>query len=227
MNVKIEPLKVEELDDYITLFWNAMEPLEANMIAPMIYLNGLQPDVLQRFRERWLRNADIPNECFVARDTITGEITGVSWWQADFHPPQTREEIDAAFEKAKIAKAKLPPAHDMNTAIDDAYFKAAFYGTADTTEGRPYMELRLLAVDTKHHRRGIGSLLLRHGLEKADELGLQVYLDSAVMGKALYERHGFEFARDLDFNGLEYGGRSDGKHWCMLRPVQGSKSIYS
>lgn len=36
MPLHIEPLKREELDDFIHIFWDAFEPLSANMILPMV-----------------------------------------------------------------------------------------------------------------------------------------------------------------------------------------------
>ena len=224
MDLKIQPLKPEELDDFIRLYWSAFEPLEANMIFPMIYPRGLQPDLMERHRSRILRTtkSDLGSYCFVAKDVDTGDIAAVSWWAFSKNPPQTKGEIDSTFEVAYQNRNAGPPVESWNAELDNAFFKAAFYSEMQVTAGRPYMSLRLLAVDPKHQRRGAGTLLLEHFLAEVDRLQLPAYLDSGVSGKALYERFGFEVIMDFPLNCLDYGGRSDGRHWCMLRPARTS-----
>ena len=108
----------------------------------------------------------------------------------------------------------------MNFELDRAYFKVSFNTEMETMASQPYITLRLLATRPGHQRRGAGAMLLKLGLETADGLGLPVYLDSGVGGKSLYEHFGFDIVRDFPLNCLDYGGRSDGKHWSMLRPAK-------
>lgn len=222
MEVAIESLKEEELNDFIRTFWAAFEPISANMIMPMIYRNGLQDDLIERFRYRIRRQTggDLAKYCFTAKDTNTGEIIGVSWWAMIENPSRTKDEIDQAFEEDSKARAKEPPVEGIHGELNDAFFKVAYYSEMETVAGRPYMCLRMLAVHPNYHRRGAGSLLLTHGLEEADKLGLPVYLDCGVMGKPMYEKYGFENVGDFPLNCLDYGGRSDGRHWLMLRPAR-------
>lgn len=219
----IEPLQLEDLDDFISLYWAAFEPIEADMILPMIYPNGLQPDLVERLKNRVLRetNGKLSDLCFCAKDTQTGEMVAVSWWALEEHPPRTKDEIDAEWAQANKARNGGAPIAGMNSALGEAFLRAAVYSEYETMRGNPYMSLRLLATHPRHHRRGAGSLLLRHGLEKADRLKLPVYLDAGINGKPLYERIGFKVTSDFPFDGREWGGRSEGKHWCMMRPAQG------
>lgn len=83
------------------------------------------------------------------------------------------------------------------------------------------MTLQLLAIDPRFHRRGVGSLLLRHGLARTDERGLPVYVAAGQNAKALYERFGFEVRGGYGLDCREYGGRSSGEHWCMVRRPSG------
>ena len=46
-------------------------------------------------------------------------------------------------------------------------------------------------VQPSHRGRGAGDLLVSWGLRKADELGIDSYVESTPMGKPLYEKHGF------------------------------------
>jgi ribosomal protein S18 acetylase RimI-like enzyme len=220
MEVNIEPLEADELDDFIKTYWAAFEPLSANMIMPMIYRNGLQEDTMEHFRSRILRQTDgaLATHCFTAKDINSGDIIGVSWWRVNDNPPKTKADIDVAYEQACEDRAKEPPVEGLHEDLSQAYFRAASYSEMETVDGHPYMTLCMLAVNPKYHRRGAGSLLLKHGLEKADSLRLPVYLDCGVMGKPLYERYGFQVVGDFPLNCLDYGGRSDGRHWLMMRP---------
>ena len=143
---------------------------------------------------------------------------GIASWSVIEHPPQSKEELDAAFESASKARFDVPPIEGMNEEIDRAFFRAAFYSEAEIVGEQPYMMLRILAVHPEHQRRGVGKLLLQQGLDRADRLGLPVYLDAGESGKPVYERYGFEVKKVMPLDCTEYGGRSDGRHWCMLRP---------
>lgn len=219
---KIEPIQDDDVEDFIRLYWAAFEPLEADMVMPMIYTAGLQPDLMKRLKRRVLDETDgrLSDFCFCARDSQSGKMVAVSWWALAERPAKNQDEIDAEWEQANKARAGGAPVAGMNSVLGEAFLRAAVYSEYETMKGQPYMSLRILATHPEHHRRGAGSLLLRHGLHKADSLHLPVYLDSAVSGRRLYEQNGFTVAGDFPFDGRQYGGRSEGKHWCMLRPAQ-------
>ncbi|EME42746.1 hypothetical protein DOTSEDRAFT_133105 [Dothistroma septosporum NZE10] len=109
----------------------------------------------------------------------------------------------------------------MNIELDLAYLKASYYAPETATQGRPYMELKLLAVLPEHQRLGVGTLLLRRGLETAHEARLPVFVISALQGKGLYEHFGFKHVEVLPLDARDYGGHSEGRHWSMLRPARG------
>lgn len=68
-----------------------------------------------------------------------------------------------------------------------------------------------------HHRRGAGSMLISWGTARADEMGLDAYLEASEMGQPLYERHGFKTVKLLQFDLLRFGGEGNFRHMCMLR----------
>jgi len=56
----------------------------------------------------------------------------------------------------------------------------------------PHWHLPLIGVDPAHQGNGLGSELLRHGLERCDRARLPAYLESSnPRNLPLYERHGF------------------------------------
>ena len=48
-----------------------------------------------------------------------------------------------------------------------------------------------MAVLPAYRRQGIGSLLMDVGVTRADELGVECWMEASSMGKPLYEKHGF------------------------------------
>ncbi|KAE8350151.1 acyl-CoA N-acyltransferase [Aspergillus coremiiformis] len=55
--------------------------------------------------------------------------------------------------------------------------------------------LDLLGTHPAARRRGVGSMLVRWGLGRARDEGVEVYLSSTQEGKSVYERLGFEVRR--------------------------------
>lgn len=141
------------------------------------------------------------------------------------NPPQTDAEIIQQYEKAKESREAEPPVAGHNKDLDFVYLYAVFHSETNTCKGQPHMTLQLMAIEPKFHRKGVGSLLMRHGLEKADAMGLPVYVAAGTDGKALYERFGFEVTGGLGVDCREYGGRSSGEHWSMLRPARVSGAM--
>lgn len=52
-------------------------------------------------------------------------------------------------------------------------------------------------VEPQYRRQGLGTLLLNWGLEKADELGLETFLESTECGKELYAKNGFTLLHEF------------------------------
>jgi ribosomal protein S18 acetylase RimI-like enzyme len=63
----------------------------------------------------------------------------------------------------------------------------------------PHFYLYELGVVPERHGRGLGSELLRHGLERCDAAGVGAYLESSSPRNVpLYERFGFQVTRTLN-----------------------------
>lgn len=74
-------------------------------------------------------------------------------------------------------------------------------------------DLELLAIHPSFQGQGLASKLLKWGLSRADEEGVEVFLTSSPDGRRLYERNGFG-SKDFfsPFPGYDY--------WSMIRPAQ-------
>ena len=87
-----------------------------------------------------------------------------------------------------------------------------------TAEARGGWHLGFLASDPAHQRRGIGTRLLTHVLDRADADGAPVWLETSDPANLhLYEKFGFETAARAE------GGARLPTFWVMVRPPAGSR----
>lgn len=112
---------------------------------------------------------------------LTADGTGAAVWL----PPDTQlltDEGEEAFVAALVAIA----GSDVERLFKVNDIFTIYHPTV------PHYYLQFLAVAPGLQSRGIGSALLREGLERSDAEGTPVYFEStSPRNRALYERHGF------------------------------------
>ena len=84
-----------------------------------------------------------------------------------------------------------------------------------------WIDLLGLMVLPTYQRRGLGTLLLRQGLQMADEVGAKTYLEASAKGASLYLRHGFKVVDDILIDMRPYGGSGVESEKCMMREAGG------
>ena len=86
-------------------------------------------------------------------------------------------------------------------------------------KGKTHCLLSVLATLPEYRRKGIGSQLLRRGLEEADEKGYESWINASPQGLALYKRHGWEEVGFVDINIGEWGGKEGiiDRTVCLVR----------
>ncbi|KAI2602615.1 hypothetical protein GGR54DRAFT_623639 [Hypoxylon sp. NC1633] len=66
--------------------------------------------------------------------------------------------------------------------------------------GKPHFLVSYCFVHSAHRKRGAASLMLKWGTDKADELGMEAFVESTEMARSLYEAHGFYVVDDLNMD---------------------------
>lgn len=51
--------------------------------------------------------------------------------------------------------------------------------------------LDIIFTDPKHQSRGAGSMLVKWGVDRADEMGVEACLEATRFGRPVYEKFGF------------------------------------
>lgn len=96
--------------------------------------------------------------------------------------------------------------------------------------------LNILFTIPEYRRRGAASLVMDWGVERADCMGLDVYIEASEGGKPLYEKYGFEAIEesyhevddrrlpppmDVELRKEAVGQLSPFRRWSMLRKAKG------
>jgi len=116
-----------------------------------------------------------------------GRMAGFGFWK--FYPSdRTDAELDEEAERAK--SETLPPS--ANVPAMEVFFGALGRDRRKILGGKAYYLLNILAVDPHYHRRGVGAMHLKWGLDQADEAGIPAFLEASPYGQPLYARWGFE-----------------------------------
>ena len=81
----------------------------------------------------------------------------------------------------------------------------------------------MLHTDPKYQKRGAASALIKWGFQKADELGLPIYLESSQVAHNFYLGHGFREVYRLVVDLAPFGGESGLTHNAPLLIREPSK----
>ncbi|KAI2631806.1 acyl-CoA N-acyltransferase [Hypoxylon sp. NC1633] len=61
---------------------------------------------------------------------------------------------------------------------------------------KPHLYLFIIFTHPDYRRKGVGQQFMNWGMKKADEMGVDFYLDSTPYGRPLYEANGFEYLEE-------------------------------
>lgn len=76
-------------------------------------------------------------------------------------------------------------------------------------------------TDPKYQRRGAGSMLVKWGCDKADEMGIICALQASAAGEQVYLRQGFELKRTAVMDLRPYGVEAEELRRGMVRLPRG------
>lgn len=162
-----------------------------------------------------LKNSD-PNTTFIkAVESSSGEIVGFAKWNiyanntlpdsASIKGHENNYWSDAPEELAYARHLMEVFGTERNKAIQDS-------------KGN-IVSLDILAVDPKHQRKGVGHVLVKWGIDKADAMDVDAVVESSVFGKGLYEKNGFVFLKDVELEVPEqWEQRPKAKFAWLVRP---------
>ncbi len=131
---------------------------------------------------------------------IIGDCQGMALWR----PPGICPDFDAITREVDIYTA--------NVVRDE--FARLREACAQFEPTEPHWHLSLIAIDPFYMGMNLGSQLLRYGLQRCDQQGSAVYLESTNhRNLTFYQRHGFRLLSEVSLPGMP-------RRYPMLRPAQ-------
>ena len=200
-NLEVSLLKPEEASQYMRVrhetFKNAMNRiLYSRGEASQKTLDRVTSDI----QDGIVNKGIIYLKCV---DTTCGEMVAGARW----HYFKAAEAATERTQEDLIADAQVPePYAESDPDMVKALYDLFSANRRDVLGTRPYYSLDTLVTLPKHERRGAGGMLVRWGCEKADEAGVEAYLEASLKGVPLYLRHGFERVRDVELDLRKWGG---------------------
>ncbi|KAI1347670.1 hypothetical protein F5Y01DRAFT_294503 [Xylaria sp. FL0043] len=114
-------------------------------------------------------------------DTETGEIVGGALW--NIHRDNPFAEADDHIEITWF--------HDEGLRKYAAEFLRQYSTPRALVGQRPQVYLFNIFTKPTYRRRGVAQQFLSWGMRKADEMGVEMFLDATAVGKPLYEANNF------------------------------------
>jgi GNAT superfamily N-acetyltransferase len=149
-------------------------------------------------------------------DPATGAIMGGAKWVFFDDKPKLPEHVEVSwvtdpFEK-EFAQATMNEFHSRR------------YKLMDT----PQALLNILFTSPDYERRGVGSLMTKWGLERADQMRVPSFTEASLRGTPVYARLGFNTREDVRLRWDERGDQWKNKGtvaWTFMeRPAKTSAS---
>ncbi|KAL8690631.1 MAG: hypothetical protein Q9218_003965 [Villophora microphyllina] len=112
----------------------------------------------------------------------------------------------------------LPPGMNENLTLE-LERKAAEIRSSHPGRHQAHWHLTTLCTHPEHEGRGAGSMLIRWGLEKADEMGARCFVEATARGLQLYKKRGFEDevgVLNVDLRDYEEGEGMGMVRWVAL-----------
>ncbi|KAH8891238.1 hypothetical protein GQ53DRAFT_806651 [Thozetella sp. PMI_491] len=213
MPLKISPLTEADVDEYVAIrhaaFEGGVNKIFYNRPVTDEGKASIAASTLKSLREE-------PTKKFLkVADAATGEIISCGKWIVPPPGGVSKAADGTAAVPQPIPECNLPAWTAFHIMLNDA--KNELMGA------RPCYVLDVLVTHPNHHRRGAGKMLIEWGLARADEEGLEAYVEASEMGTPLYSKYGFNTVKVLPFDMSEYGGDGIQVHNCMVRNARPPK----
>jgi len=162
-----------------------------------------EEECLQRFTQ-W-HKGDPTSHWLYVTDKKTGKVLGGTQWNIYEKNP---------FEKPgpKFAAYWIKEGTEFRKIADRAFEK--FLAPRPTRMNRPHLLIMWCGTHSQERRRGAGMMMMEWGTKKADEMGLDAFVEATDDGYPLYKAAGFvtvnEFVLDVE-------DKQEGEEYQRLR----------
>ena len=201
MPLEVHPLQPEDLEAWVRLHYLAFR----NSTVACLWRSepsAASYSILAKSRGRELLESSPRAHHYKVVDTeLDNKLVAVAKWHI-YEKERSEEEVRSDF----TLPAQIP---EECRAAREKFMDGIFKSRWDIMGTKPHVILDMLSTHPDHCRRGAGSMLVKWGTNKADELGLDCYLEGSSQGRGLYEKHGYQLVREVKCDLSEFGGGHD------------------
>ncbi|EOA84716.1 hypothetical protein ACJQWK_06718 [Exserohilum turcicum] len=219
-NLEISLLKPEEAEQYMRIRHQVFRPT----INKILYARREPSEktlnqVVEDIRDGILNKGIIYVKCI---DKTTGEMIAGARWR--YVKPKQEGAKERTWEEVDAGLTIPEPFEESEPEMWNSLFKLFAANKRELLGTRPYYVLDTLVTLDQHQRRGAGSMLVRWGCEKADEAGVEAFLEASPMGAPVYARHGFVPVKEVELDLRRWGGKEKLDFILMIRPAKQDSS---
>ncbi|RFU33366.1 hypothetical protein B7463_g2944, partial [Scytalidium lignicola] len=223
MSFEVQEMSHADLETVVKIEFRAFHPNDTlHMLiypSPVVPTPSVIEQTTKRQLENWTTGKPPGSEVkwVKAVDTETGEIIGAAKWIFfDKAAGESEEEKQGGKKRWPEAGFKtnwLEPAIPLGGS-EGVKGLAGMTGVDD----QAYVPLHYLisAFVTLHiKKRGVGKMLVKYGITKADEMGVKSYVEASPLGRRLYKFCGFELVEKVLMHGKDM--RDDWKDRALIQ----------
>ncbi|KAL4978841.1 acyl-CoA N-acyltransferase [Aspergillus desertorum] len=199
--ITIEPFLITDIRDAIQVSDLAFAALNR-----LLYTSNLSQKSIETMAAQ--RESSFDSEphvkTFKAVDSATGKLVGLARWAAYAEGQAVEKSIEEIVEArlaSDIPERRDEVARDMYTAIQVGKRELLGVGPLDSNEKGIMLQKRVdldaLFVHPDYQGKGIAKRLLAWGIEEAERLGADVYLEATEAGRPVYEKTGFQTIKEV------------------------------
>jgi ribosomal protein S18 acetylase RimI-like enzyme len=204
MSLYLRPGRPEDVPNFVVVYFSAFA---ANKLTQAVFPES-SPQARAFWRDSLAEEINDPNARFlVVEDASTSPPTFVAFAKWNFQGPGVGAQ--------PLPSPDIwPKDGDPDAAV--RFFSVLWNQHEKIMHGRPHWYLELIATMKEFQGKGAGGMLMKWGVDRADEDGWECYLDSTPDGIQLYEKYGFREVETLQFLDGAYA------QCFMLRPAKGT-----
>ncbi|KAI6775966.1 hypothetical protein HG530_002724 [Fusarium avenaceum] len=87
---------------------------------------------------------------------------------------------------------------------------------------RPQVYVNIVFTHPDHRRQGVANVIMNWSKQKADEMGVELWLDATEQGMPVYEKHGFTV---VNVNTIQPRKENPGKEWNKVKKELGTMTF--
>ncbi|KAL4739960.1 acyl-CoA N-acyltransferase [Aspergillus similis] len=198
--ITLEPFLITDIREALNVSELAFAAL--NRFLYTSALSEKSMDIMAALREGQFKEPHVKS--FKAVHSATGKLVGLTRWAVYAEDQPVEKSVEEAVEarlSTDIPERRDDVARAIYTAVELGKREFLGVGTIENNENgimlRKRVELEALLVHPDYQRKGIAKRLLAWGIEEAERLGIDTWLEATEQGRPVYEKSGFQPLREV------------------------------